>query len=178
MTEAVAEPKILRRPSRVRFLKVIAVFKILQGLLLLAVGISLLSLGSRTTWLDAISDWTDDRLMIVQNGWLLLLLTWLQDVLAGGHLRAAGLLALIYSGLLCVVGIGVYLQKRWAEILLIIAIGGLIPFEAHHLWFKPSAGALIVLTVNCFIVWFLYRVLRRTPPHTPAPREPELAEQR
>jgi hypothetical protein len=31
----------------------------------------------------------------------------------------------------------------------------------RHVWLHPGAVAIIILAVNCFIVWFLYRVLRR-----------------
>ena len=63
-------------------------------------------------------------------------------------------------------GIGVYMQKRWAEWLMISATGTLIPLEVWHLWHRlishrPSLAALLILLANCFIVWFLYLVLKR-----------------
>lgn len=176
MIEATAEPKILRRPTRIRYLKLIAVFKILQGLLLLTLGFSLLFLNSRTRWLDAISDWANDELLLVHSKPVLYLLNRLQNVVAGGHLRVAGLLAILYSAILFTEGIGVYLQKRWAELLMIFATAALIPLEARHLWHTPSVGAVIILIVNCFIVWFLFRVLRRVPSHIAATLKPEIAE--
>jgi uncharacterized membrane protein (DUF2068 family) len=169
-----AVPAILRRENRVRYLKLIAVFKILKGLFLLSVGISLIFLNSRTRWMDAISDWTDDELLVVHSKTLHYLLNQLQTALAGGHLRATGLLALFYSAVLFTEGIGVYLQRRWAELLMIFATSALIPFEIHHLWFRPSLGALVVLAVNCFIVWFLYLVLRRKPNGAPRRLEREV----
>jgi uncharacterized membrane protein (DUF2068 family) len=53
----------------------------------------------------------------------------LQDVLAGGQLRATGFLALFYCAVLFTEGIGVYMQKRWAELLMIFATAALIPLE-------------------------------------------------
>jgi len=161
MNDPTHVPAILQEPRRVRYLKLIALFKIAKGLLLLALGFSLIVLNSRTRWMDAISDWADDELLVVHSKTLHYLLNQLQNALTGGHLRATGLVALFYSAVLFTEGTGVYLQKRWGEFLMIFATGALIPFEGHHLWARPSFGAAVVLTVNCFIVWFLYLVLKR-----------------
>ncbi len=154
-------PAILSQPRRVRFLKLIAIFKILQGTLLLAAGFSLFFLNSRTLWLDQISEWADDELLLHHSRAVLYLLNKLQDVLAEGQLRATGLLAFFYAAVLFTEGFGVYFQKRWAEFLMVFATGALIPLEIRHIWYRPSAAAIITLVVNCFIVWFLYRILRR-----------------
>jgi len=63
-------------------------------------------------------------------------------------------------------GIGVYMQKRWAEFLMIFATGALIPLEMRHVWHRlifhrPIFAPILLLLANCFIVWFLYLVLRR-----------------
>jgi uncharacterized membrane protein (DUF2068 family) len=176
MSDPKSEPAILRGPKRVRYLKLIALFKIIKGLLALALGFSLLFLNSRAHWLDAISDWTADELLLVHSKAVLYLLNKLQAVLANGQLRGPGLLALFYSAVLFTEGIGVYLQKRWAEFLMVFATGVLIPFEIRHVHHRPSIGGFIVLAVNCFIVWFLYRVLKREKHHVPAVVVPEVAE--
>ena len=85
----------------------------------------------------------------------------LQAVLAGGALHATGLLALFYTAVLFTEGIGVYMQQRWAELLMIFATAGLIPLEIRHLWHRPGLVGALILLANCFIVWFLYRVLKR-----------------
>jgi uncharacterized membrane protein (DUF2068 family) len=175
MSDPKPEPAILRRPKRVRYLKLIALFKITKGLLALALGFSLLFLNSRAHWLDAISDWTADELLLVHSKVVLYLLNKLQVVLANGQLRAPGLLALFFSALFFTEGIGVYLQKRWAELLMVFATGALIPFEARHVYHRPSIGGFVILAVNCFIVWFLYRVLKREKHHVPAVPTPEVA---
>ena len=159
--EAKHIPAILQQPRRVRFLKLIAVFKILQGALLLAVGCSLFFLNSRTAWLDQISDWTDEELLLRHSPTVLYLLNKLQDALAQGQLRATGLLAFFYAAVLFTEGFGVYFQKRWAEFLMVFATGALIPLEVRHIWHRPTVAAMVVLLVNCFIVWFLYRTLQR-----------------
>jgi uncharacterized membrane protein (DUF2068 family) len=177
------ELRILEGKRRVRYLKIIALFKIFKGALLFCFGVSVLFLKGRPVWTDAISDWIDDEALVVHGKAAHYVLTWLQEVLEGGLLHAAGLLALFYSAILFTEGIGVYLQKRWAEMLMIFATAALIPLEVHHLWHRltfhqPSLVALIILLVNCFIVWFLYMVLRRDK-HAPAQKQkPELVETR
>jgi uncharacterized membrane protein (DUF2068 family) len=166
MNDPAHVPAILQGRRSVRYLKIIAIFKILKGVLLFCFGISVLFLKSRPAWTDAISDWIDDEALVVHGKAAHYVLTRLQEVMAGGALHAAGLLALFYSAVLFTEGIGVYFQKRWAELLMIFATAALIPLEVRHLWHRltfhqPSLVALLILLANCFIVWFLYRVLKR-----------------
>src|SRR3982751_4830922 len=100
-------PRILREQYRVRYLKLIAIIKILKGLFLLSLGVSLIFLNSRTRWMDSLSDWATDELLVVHSKTLHYLLNQLQNMLTGGHLRATGVLALFYSGVLFTEGIGV-----------------------------------------------------------------------
>jgi uncharacterized membrane protein (DUF2068 family) len=178
MSDATHMPAILEEHRRARYLKIIALFKIAKGALLFALGFSLIVLNSRTNWMDAVSDWADDELLVVHSRTIHYLLNQLQNALAGGHLRTTGLVALLFSAVLFTEGTGVYLQKRWGEFLMIFATGALIPFEGHHLWARPSFGAAVVLAVNCFIVWFLYLVLRREKEKPSLRREMELVETR
>src|SRR5450432_191929 len=130
---------MLQPDRRARYLKIIAIFKLLKGVLLLSAGISLLFLNSRTRLLDSIGDWAGDELALVHNRTVLYLLNQLQSVVAGGQLRVTGLVSLFYAAVLFTEGTGVYLQQRWAEFLMVFATAGLIPFEIHHLWYKPGA---------------------------------------
>ncbi len=169
-------PAILQGQKRVRYLKIIALFKMAKGVLLFMLGFSLLFLNARDLWMDKISDWATDEILLEHSKAVHFLLNKLQDVLAGGHLRATGLLALFYCGVLFTEGIGVYMQQRWAELLMVFATAALIPLEIRHLWHRPSLAGVVILAANCFIVWFLYRVLRREKGERPAAAETEMAE--
>jgi uncharacterized membrane protein (DUF2068 family) len=173
MSKAAHEPAILQGARRVRYLKLIALFKIAKGALLLLLGVSLLFLNARTRWMDALSNWIADEILLEHSKGVAFLLHKLQAVLAGGTLRAPGFLALFYSAVLFTEGIGVYMQQRWAELLMIFATAALIPLEIRHLWHRPGLAGAVILLVNCFIVWFLYRVLKRdkTDAHVAQPRE-------
>jgi uncharacterized membrane protein (DUF2068 family) len=176
MSDPKPEPAILRRPNRVRYLKIIAVFKIVKGLLFLILGVSLIFLNGRPVWLDHISDWADARILLAHSKAVLYLLNKLQAALEGGQLSATGFLALFYAGVLFTEGIGVYLQKRWAEFLMVFATAALIPFEVRHIYHHPRIAGFLILAVNSFIVWFLYRVLKRERHHPPVVLASEVAE--
>jgi uncharacterized membrane protein (DUF2068 family) len=156
------EPAIvLQLQKRVRYLKLIALFKIAKGVVLLLFGFSLLFLNSRDVWMDRISEWAADEILLEHSKAVHFLLNKLQYFLAEEHLRATGFLALLYCGILFTEGIGVYFQQRWAELLMISATAAFIPLEIRHIWHRPTPAGVIILLANCFIVWFLYRVLRR-----------------
>jgi uncharacterized membrane protein (DUF2068 family) len=175
---------IVQEPRRRRrYLKLIALFKISKGVLLLILGVSLLFLKAHDMWLDAISDWADDEILLHHSNAVHFLLNKLQSVLAGGTLRATGFLALFYCGVLLTEGIGVYMEKRWAEWLMICATGALIPLEVRHFWHRlishqPFLAPALILLANCFIVWFLYLVLRRGQASEPILTAGELVETR
>jgi uncharacterized membrane protein (DUF2068 family) len=174
-SEPAHEPAILQGTRRIRYLKLIALFKIAKGVLLLVLGVSLLFLNARTRWMDALSDWTADEILLKHSKPVAYLLHKLQAVLAGGTLRATGFLALFYTAILFTEGIGVYMQQRWAEFLMIFATAALIPIEIRHLWHRPGLVSALILLVNCFIVWFLYRVLKREKARAHIARQRQLA---
>jgi uncharacterized membrane protein (DUF2068 family) len=178
MNKPTHEPAILQGARRVRYLKLIALFKIAKGALLLVLGVSLVFLNARARWIDALSNWTADEILLEHSKAVAYLLNKLQAVLAGGTLRATGFLALFYSAVLFTEGIGVYMQQRWAELLMIFATASLIPLEVRHLWHRPGLVGALILLANCFIVWFLYRVLKRDKSEAHVAHPPELVETR
>jgi uncharacterized membrane protein (DUF2068 family) len=173
MKQPAHEPAILRATRRVRYLKLIALFKIAKGVLLLVLGVSLLFLNARTRWMDVLSNWIADEILLKHSKPVAYLLHKLQAALAGGTLRATGFLALFFSAVFLTEGIGVYMQQRWAEFLMIFATATLIPIEIRHLWHRPGLVSVLILLANCFIVWFLYRVLTwdKAKAHAAQPRE-------
>jgi hypothetical protein len=176
MRKPAHELAILQGARRIRYLKLIALFKIAKGALLLLLGVSLLFLNARTRWMDAVSNWIGDEILLEHSRPIGFLLHKLQTLLADGALRATGLLALFYSTVLFTEGIGVYLQQRWAEFLMIFATAALIPIEVRHLVQDPGLVGALILMANCFIVWFLYRVLRRDEPKGRVAQPRELVE--
>ena len=145
----------------VRYLKVIALFKIVKGVLLLALGVSLLSLDTWGGWIHTPLKWIADEILLRHTKVVSYLLRNLQALLSGGARDATAFLSLFYAALFFTEGIGVYLQQRWAELLMIFECAALIPIELHHLWHRPGLVGVLILLANSLIVWFLYVVLKR-----------------
>ena len=57
-------------------------------------------------------------------------------------------------------GVGLWLQKRWAEFLTAIATSLFIPIELYELYEKFTFVRLGALVLNVFIVWYLVTRLR------------------
>src|SRR5207247_8635135 len=141
-----------------RYLKLIALFKIAKGVLVLLLGVSLLFLNARTRWMDALSNWTADEILLEHSKAVHYLLNNLQAVLAGGVLRATGLLALFYTAVLFTEGIGVYMQQRWSELLMIFATAALIAVDVRVIWHHASLCSWLVFSCNfsCCVVLYLF----------------------
>src|SRR5207245_9654447 len=125
MTNPAHEPAILQEPRRHRYLKLIALFKIGKGVLLLLLGVSLLFLNARTRWMDALSNWTADEILLEHSKAVDYLLNKLQVVLSGGTLRATAFLALFYTAVLFTEGIGFSMEQRWDELWMTFATAGM-----------------------------------------------------
>ena len=139
-------------------LLLIALFKLVKGLLLLAVGIGAVKLLHRdveqtvTHWVEILRVDPDNRLI---HSLLARVFS-----LRPGQLRAASVGTFIYAGLLLTEGVGLLLRKRWAEYFTIITTSGLIPLELYELARHVSLAKIAVLTVNVAIVIYLIRQVR------------------
>src|SRR4051794_36617652 len=77
------------------------------------------------------------------------------------ELRIAGIAALGYGALELVEGVGLWLDRVWAEYLTVIATSLLVPFELYELAVHPSPWKAGGVFVNVLIVIYLARSLRR-----------------
>ena len=126
--------------------------------------------------MDAMSDWTADEILMKHSKAIHYLLNKLQGVLAGGVVRGTGFLALLYAAVLFTEGIGVYMEQRWAELLMIFATAALIPLEVRNVWHHPDLVGVLILLANCFIVWFLYCIIKRDKTEPQVSKAPEVVE--
>jgi len=145
--------------ERSRVLRLIAVFKFLKALLLVAVGMGALKLLDPTVaaraqeWLRALATSSDRR--VVQD------LLQLVSRLSPERLEALGVGAFLYAGLFTTEGVGLWLGKRWAEYLTVIATGSFVPFEIYELARRPGPARLAALVLNLAVVVYLIYHLRR-----------------
>ena len=76
------------------------------------------------------------------------------------ELRLVALGTFLYATLFIIEGIGLWMDKLWAEWLTIISTGALIPIELYELTREISGLKIGVLIVNIFVVIYLIRRLR------------------
>ena len=77
------------------------------------------------------------------------------------HLRAIEFGTFFYAALHTVEGIGLILGYHWAEYLVIVATGSLIPFEIYEIARKLSPIRVALFVVNVAIVIYLIVTLRK-----------------
>jgi uncharacterized membrane protein (DUF2068 family) len=81
--------------------------------------------------------------------------------LGEGQLEAIGAGMVLYGLLYVVQGVGLLLLQRWAEYLVVVTTGFLIPVEAYEVATKGGAVRALVLLINLAIVAYLVNRLRR-----------------
>jgi uncharacterized membrane protein (DUF2068 family) len=140
-------------------LRLIALFKFLKALLLVAVGMGALKLldpsvaARAQEGLRALATSSDRRAV---QGVLVLV-----SRLTPERLEALGVGAFLYAGLFTTEGVGLWLGKRWAEYLTVIATGSFVPFEIYELVRRPGLPGVAALVLNLAVVAYLIYHLRR-----------------
>jgi uncharacterized membrane protein (DUF2068 family) len=147
-------------PGKTNYLRAIGIYKFLKGVVLCGVGFSLLFLDNRPEWLLGLIHTVQEAFLEPRNKFVLFLLRHVLDALIKTPLQLTGILSLIYAAVLMTQGVGVYLEKKWAEWLMLLATGSLIPLEVYHFVHKPTLLKAALILANTFLVWYLYRTLR------------------
>ncbi len=139
-------------------LRLIAGFKLAQGLLLCLIGAGLLLLITRDP--DAqVAHWLAALQIDTDNDFIRRLLSRL-DAISPVKFQRLGIGAFIYAGLLMTEGTGLLLQKRWAEFLTVVVTGSFLPFELLEVAKHFTLAPLALLVANGAIVWYLVGALR------------------
>ena len=144
-----------------RGLRVIAAFKLLKALALIAVGVGALRLLHKDV--AAIAEhWINMFQVDPHNHFIDLLLTKLANV-DDRRLKELSLGTFVYAGIFLVEGVGLALKKRWAEYFTIITTSSLLPIEIYELMRRVSVGRSLALAINLGVVAYLIFELRRFP---------------
>jgi len=140
-----------------KVLALIAIFKLLKSILLLGAGVAALQI-LRPTVSAAIQNWADTIAFRIENDAAQRFLASIAQ-LTPRRAAALGLAAFAYGALFAVEGIGLWLGKRWAEYLTVIATGSLIPFEIYEMIRKLSPSRLLALILNvAVVIYLIYRI--------------------
>jgi uncharacterized membrane protein (DUF2068 family) len=146
------------KTSEIRMVRLIALFKLSKGVLLIALGVAALKLLH-----------TDMASLV--EGWARLLGFDQNSRFVGHALSAAAALtpnrvrdliagSFLYGGLFLTEGIGLWLLKRWAMWFTVIITGSFLPVEMYELARRPSAGKVALLLMNLALVGYLIRRIR------------------
>ncbi len=135
-------------------LRFIGIYKLLHALFFIGVGFGLLKLRHHNvvevlnTYViipyhlnpeNRVVDWLLDRAGSVSPHMLFLL----------------GWAAFFYAALFAAEGIGLYLRKHWAEYLVVIVTGSLLPLEVYELFVKLAWWKFAAVVGNLLIVIYL-----------------------
>jgi len=143
-----------------RVLILIALFKFVKAALLLAVGLGAVGL------LHAGLARESQRLLHVFSSGAERRITQAALSRVSGlspkRIEALGIGAFLYAVLFTVEGVGLWLEKRWAEFLTVIATASFIPFEIYELARDVTATRIVALVINvAVVVYLIVRLVRR-----------------
>jgi uncharacterized membrane protein (DUF2068 family) len=140
-------------------LAVIAVFKVVKGLLLLFLGWGLLKLVHAE--IATLFSLLIEALHLNADLRLIHALVLKVDALQPHTVLLAGLVSLGYAGMLLVEGIGLWLEFTWAAYLTVVSTSLLLPFELFEVIEQVSMLRVGVLLLNLGIVLYLISQLKR-----------------
>jgi uncharacterized membrane protein (DUF2068 family) len=141
-------------------LRLIAVFKLVKALTLIAVGVGALRLLHTHDAGDAITQfigrfgfspgarYVDHALAKIAN-------------LPPKDFKELGIGSFVYAALFLTEGVGLWLEKRWGEWVTVIITGSLVPLEVFEIWRHPTTTKVVVLVLNIAIVVYLVMRIRR-----------------
>src|SRR5271154_5193800 len=147
-------PAAKAQKPRFGVLRTIALYKLVKVVLLLGVAYGELRLRDASLAAKLLS-WAQARPYGLEHRIVGQLMEWFGS-LSVSRVHALRIVTLVYAAVFAVEGIGLWLEKRWAEWLTTIITASLIPLELWELIHSPSIGAAAVLLANCLIVGYLY----------------------
>jgi uncharacterized membrane protein (DUF2068 family) len=143
-----------------RGLLLIAAFKLIKGLALLALAVGALKLLHKDVAAQ-VAQWIDILRVDPHNHYIREALSKL-GMVDDRKLKELSIGTFFYSGLFLTEGVGLALRKRWAEYFTIVSTASLLPLEIYEIVKQVSALKIIVLLANIAVVVYLVIEVRRT----------------
>jgi uncharacterized membrane protein (DUF2068 family) len=140
-------------------LRLIAIFKILKATLLILVGLGAHHLLHKDV-AQVVESWTKALKIDPDNRHLAGLLG-KANLVNDRKLETLSWLTFAYAALFLTEGTGLFLQKRWAEYLTIVATASFVPLEIYEICKHLSAVKIGVLIINMAILIYLIVSVRR-----------------
>jgi uncharacterized membrane protein (DUF2068 family) len=143
--------------SRTGMFRLIAVFKIIKATVLLVAAIGILKM-MHSDAQSLVEHWILRLGLDPGNRYVDLLMSKAGNV-TPEKVKELGIGGFIYAALFMTEGIGLWLQKRWAEWFTIIITSSLVPFEVWEIVRHVSVGKIVVLIANlAIVVYLLYQI--------------------
>jgi uncharacterized membrane protein (DUF2068 family) len=141
-------------------LRLIALFKLLKAMTLIAIGVGALKLLHRDTG-STLDHWVAMSGIDPGNRWVERGIAKASN-LTPAKVKGLGIASFIYAGLFLTEGVGLWLLKPWAEWFTVIITSSLVPVELYELYRHPSTSKIVVLIINIAVVGYLvYRIRTR-----------------
>ena len=155
-------------PPRFGMLRTIALYKLLKVLLLLLAAYGELRLHDASLSAKLVT-WAEARPTGLEHSVVTYSVHWFSG-LSESKIHALRFVTFTYAAIFAVEGIGLWMQKRWAEWLTTIITASLIPLELWEFFHRPNIGKAAVVIANVAIVAYLVWHVRskgRRAPETP-----------
>lgn len=140
--------------ARFGMLRAIALYKLLKVSILVLAAWGELRLHDATMTAKLLS-WAANRPHGLEHDLVTRALVWFSG-LSESRVHALRFVTLTYAAVFAVEGVGLWMQRRWAEWITTIITASLIPLEIWELVHRPSIGAGLVLIANTLIAVYLY----------------------
>ena len=156
-----AEPETadLDHSVRDRGLLLIGIFKLAKSLFFFCLGIGAFHLMHRDLANEALR--LAQALRFDPESRVTALLLDKVDLIDQRRLREIGFGTFLYSALALTEGMGLLLEKVWAEYLTLVLTMSFLPWELYELARRPSWFRLSLLLINLAVLWYLVWLLRR-----------------
>ncbi|MBW4040382.1 MAG: DUF2127 domain-containing protein [Acidobacteria bacterium] len=83
------------------------------------------------------------------------------DLIDSHRLKEIGMATFAYSGVALTEGIGLLLERTWAEFLTLILTVSFLPWEMYELVRRPHWARGAIFVINLCVLWYLVWLLRR-----------------
>ena len=150
---------LLKPLRRNRWLILIAAFKLTQALLFAAIGVGALRLLHKDVG-DVLAGLADHLRFNPESRFVNFILD-RASIFNDRLLLRIGEVVFIYAGLDLVEGVGLYLEKAWAEYLTLAITASFLPWEIFEVFRKLTLPRVGLLVVNALVFFYLVKLVTR-----------------
>jgi uncharacterized membrane protein (DUF2068 family) len=152
-----SEPETRVAPWEDYVLRLIALYKLAKAVLFAAFGFGILQLMHQDV-AQFLKEYVIEYHIDPENRLLHKLLNWSLDhasYLTDHRIALFSFAAFFYATIFAAEGIGLYLRKHWAEYMVLISTGSLLPIEFYEIYLKLAWWKFGVLLGNLLIIIYL-----------------------